>query len=265
MSVWASGPDVAELACLRGAGFWPVGRVTGCAVLNFAWWRTNGFGVPTQLSVPYPQEYKLALPSRTRAYARLLYQGRRAAAKRMAAQCTALGGDGVVGVEVGVTPYPGDKRARQFTATGTADGCLPTWRSAPPAPGRAGHPGRRRAAGTTATVNWSGGPRLSPWRASRRATCCRPMLRAAGPTELSWDPRIRTLPSATWARGGAPAGTASQRLRSSEPQSRSSARPPTPRSSRPRSWACGPAQQLLISMRHHLATSAQPYFPYLAT
>jgi uncharacterized protein YbjQ (UPF0145 family) len=120
MSVWASGPDVAELACLRGAGFWPVDRVTGCVVLNFAWWNDEIAAPGRRLRAPYPREYNVDLWRRSQAYARLLYQGRRAAAERIAAQCTALGGDGVVGIRIDVTPYPGDRRARQFTATGTA-------------------------------------------------------------------------------------------------------------------------------------------------
>jgi len=120
MTVWSSGPDVAELACLRAAGFEPVGRVTGCAVLNFAWWNED-IAAPRRLRSPYPRECNnLDLSRRARAYAKLLYQGRRAAAERMADRCTALGGDGVVGVRIEAAPYPGDKRARQFTATGTA-------------------------------------------------------------------------------------------------------------------------------------------------
>jgi hypothetical protein len=96
MNVWASGPDVAELACLRGAGFWPAaGRATGTAVLNFAWWKTDGIATPRPLRSPYPRKYNLDLWRRSEAYARLLYAGRRAAAERMAAHCTALGGDGV--------------------------------------------------------------------------------------------------------------------------------------------------------------------------
>ena len=120
MSVWASGPDVAELACLREVGFRPVGRVTGCAVLNFAWWNQEEIGVPRPVRAPYPREFNLDLRRRSEAYARLLYSGQRAAAERMAARCAALGGDGVVGVRVDVAAYPGDERARQFTATGTA-------------------------------------------------------------------------------------------------------------------------------------------------
>jgi uncharacterized protein YbjQ (UPF0145 family) len=120
MTVWSSGSDVAELACLRAAGFEPVGRVTGCAVLNFAWWNAD-IAAPRRLRPPYPREYSnLDLSRRARAYAKLLYQGRRAAAARMADQCTALGGVGVVGVRIEVAPYSGNKRARQFTATGTA-------------------------------------------------------------------------------------------------------------------------------------------------
>jgi hypothetical protein len=214
MSVWASGPDVAELACLRGVGFRPVGRVAGCTVLNFAWWNEEEIGVPRRLRAPYSQEFNLDLWRRSEAYARLLYQGQRAAAERMAAQCAALGGDGVVGIGIDVAPYPGDKRARQFTATGTAvraAGSLRTsspflaglsaqdftklmiagWMPADIAVGTACTWGScrrklRRAAGMTATVNWSGGPKRSPSHASRRATRCRPMWRAAEPTGLSW-------------------------------------------------------------------------------
>lgn len=118
MSVWASGPDAAELACLRVAGFWPVGRVTGCLVLTFGWWNHE---IGPKRRTQGPQGYdNRDLSRRSEAYADLLYQGRRAAAARMAAQCSALGGDGVVGVQIDVARYPGDRRARQFTATGTA-------------------------------------------------------------------------------------------------------------------------------------------------
>jgi uncharacterized protein YbjQ (UPF0145 family) len=120
MSVWASGPDVTELACLRGVGFRPVGRVTGCTVLNFSWWNEEEIGVPQRLRAPYPREFRLNLWRRSEAYARFLYQGQRAAAERMAAQCAMLGGDGVVGIRTDVGPYSGDKRARQFIAMGTA-------------------------------------------------------------------------------------------------------------------------------------------------
>jgi uncharacterized protein YbjQ (UPF0145 family) len=131
MSVWASGPDVAELACLRGAGFQPTGRVTGCAVLNFAWWN-HEIGIPNRLRSPYLRKYNLDLWRRSEAYAGLLYAGRRAAARRMADQCTALGGDGVVGIRIEVTPYLGDRRARQFTATGTAVRAAGTLRATSP-------------------------------------------------------------------------------------------------------------------------------------
>ncbi len=132
MRAWSSGPDVAELACLRAAGFEPVGRVTGCAVLNFAWWNED-VAAPRRLRPLYPREYNnLDLWRRASAYAELLYQGRRAAAERMAGQCTALGGDGVVGVRIETALYPGDKRAREFTATGTALRAAGSLRAASP-------------------------------------------------------------------------------------------------------------------------------------
>ena len=88
-------------------------------MLNFSWWNQEEIGVPRRLRTPYPREFNVDLWRRSEAYARLLYQGHRAAAERMAAQCAALRGDGVVGIRLDVAPYPGDKRARQFTATGT--------------------------------------------------------------------------------------------------------------------------------------------------
>lgn len=120
MNVWASGPDVAEVACLRGAGFRPLDRVTGGIVLNSAWWTDEEIGAPRRLRAPFPKQFSLDLDRRSEAYAKLLYQGRRAAAERIPIRYAALGGDGVVGVAVDVAPYAGDKRARQFTATGTA-------------------------------------------------------------------------------------------------------------------------------------------------
>jgi uncharacterized protein YbjQ (UPF0145 family) len=101
-------------------------------VLNFAWWNDEEIGIPRPLRAPYPREFNLDLWRRSEAYARLLYQGHRVAAERMAAQCAALGGDGVVGVGIDVAPYPGDKRARQFTATGTAVRAAGSFRTSSP-------------------------------------------------------------------------------------------------------------------------------------
>src|SRR5258708_7324714 len=84
----------------------------GCAVLNFAWWSHHIAAPGMRLRTRYPREYNLDLTRRSRAYARLLSRGRRTAAERMAAQCTALGGDGVVGIRIDVAPCPGDRRAR---------------------------------------------------------------------------------------------------------------------------------------------------------
>jgi uncharacterized protein YbjQ (UPF0145 family) len=118
---WVSGPDVAEVACLRGAGFEPVGQVAGNAVVNFAWWDHDVRAPGPRLRRRYPREFDgMNLHRRSRAYADLLYRGRRTAVERMAAQCAALGGDGVVGVRLQAGPYRGGKRARQFTAAGTA-------------------------------------------------------------------------------------------------------------------------------------------------
>jgi uncharacterized protein YbjQ (UPF0145 family) len=105
---------------LRAAGFEPVGQVMGNAVLNFAWWNEEA-GPIRRFRPLYPQRFNgLRLAPRMSAYADLLYGGRRAAVDRMVAHCAALGGDGVVGVHMEVAPYPGDERAQQFTALGTA-------------------------------------------------------------------------------------------------------------------------------------------------
>ena len=118
---WVSGLDAAEVACLRGAGFEPAGQVVGNAVVNFAWWTHDACAPGWRWRRRYPREFdSMDLSRRSRAYADMLYRGLRTAAERMAAQCSALGGDGVVGVRLQTGPYPGDRRARQFTATGAA-------------------------------------------------------------------------------------------------------------------------------------------------
>jgi len=121
VSAWTSGLSVAEFACLRAAGFQPVGQVTGNAVLNFAWWTKDGRRPGQGLRQQYPSRFINLPPGRLmQAYAETLYLGRRLAAQRMAAQCTAAGGDGVVAIRTAVAPYPGNREARQFTAAGTA-------------------------------------------------------------------------------------------------------------------------------------------------
>ena len=127
VSGWAPGLGAAEVVGLRGAGFEPAGQVAGNAVVNFAWWTHDAAAPGRRRRRRYPQEFgSMDLNRRSEAYADMLYRGLRTAAERMAAQCTALGGDGVVGVRLQTGPYPGDRRARQFTATGAAvraEGC----------------------------------------------------------------------------------------------------------------------------------------------
>jgi uncharacterized protein YbjQ (UPF0145 family) len=54
------------------------------------------------------------------AYVDLLYRARHTAMDRMAAECAALGGDGVVAVELTIAPFRGAQHHLEFQAVGTA-------------------------------------------------------------------------------------------------------------------------------------------------
>ncbi|WP_327303763.1 hypothetical protein OG730_09150 [Streptomyces sp. NBC_01298] len=116
--------SVQEFTAVRGVGFEPVGQVLGAAVFAIgdtglggcpgAWTATDGVKTPSS-----------AWTASASPLQRTLYTGRRLALSRAVAQCRALGGDGIVGVDLRVEDF-GARTTEyttptvQFTVLGTA-------------------------------------------------------------------------------------------------------------------------------------------------
>ena len=128
-------------AAIRSVGFEPVGQVFGAAV--YPQYSTAGFSCPGVVGRDLrlgasPQAPGMGVttvsgqgvPGPVRQIAQALYDGRRTAIDRMTAECSDLGGHGVVGAVVQVREIPGEvlmTAAIEFTVIGTAmraKGCL---------------------------------------------------------------------------------------------------------------------------------------------
>ena len=117
---WGSALTADEFAAIRGVGFEPVGQVFGAAVYSVGYtgyscpgtWRSDGDQTPaTQLSGRSgPGSFGPLVQAR--------YQARHAAIDRMTAECTELGGHGVVGVRLSRGPFL--LGGARFQAIGTA-------------------------------------------------------------------------------------------------------------------------------------------------
>jgi uncharacterized protein YbjQ (UPF0145 family) len=123
---WTSSLSVGEFAGLRSRGFEPVGQVMGSTVHNLGWWyraptycgySTGLFGTGTSRTVTSGMQGAWGGFS---TYIDTLYQARHVAMGRMAAECAALGGDGVVAVELTIAPFQGASHHLEFQAVGTA-------------------------------------------------------------------------------------------------------------------------------------------------
>lgn len=129
---WGSALSVSEFAAIKSAGFEPVGQVLGASVHNVGYgagarcptYGSRGDGSVRSLVGEGPGRTaftQVSSSGRSSAYALLvgtLYQARRTAIARMAADCQALGGHGVVGVTLTVRPFPAG--GIEFSAIGTA-------------------------------------------------------------------------------------------------------------------------------------------------
>jgi uncharacterized protein YbjQ (UPF0145 family) len=130
---WGSTLGVSEFAAISKVGFQPVGQVLGAAVWNIgdtggeecpygrAVWRREGTpigqsGMGLIRHVQAPQG--AAAVGAARPLVSSLYQARRTALSRMTAECAALGGHGVIGVNLTVGPFADD--SLEFRAFGTA-------------------------------------------------------------------------------------------------------------------------------------------------
>ncbi|MEV7559200.1 heavy metal-binding domain-containing protein [Streptomyces sp. NPDC089795] len=115
---WDSALSAGEFAAVREAGFDPVGQVLGTTVFSFGY--TGVWGCPGAWSVEEGKRTRpvTAWDSSFSPLMRSLYTARRLALSRAVADCRALGGDGIVGVELRVDELDSEKV--EFTARGTA-------------------------------------------------------------------------------------------------------------------------------------------------
>ncbi len=97
---WGSALTSDEFATIRGAGFEPVGQVLGAAVYSSGTAATN------------------SCPGSFGPQVQAMYEARRVALERMAAECAELGGHGVVGVRLACGEFL--LGGLEFTALGTA-------------------------------------------------------------------------------------------------------------------------------------------------
>jgi uncharacterized protein YbjQ (UPF0145 family) len=129
---WTSDLSVSEFDVLGSVGFSPVGQVMGTSVYQIGysgtWWcggggqfqrggGTWGVGGWQGTQSRFVNGPSAATPT---PLIRALYDVRRRALNRMTAEAVALGGDGVVGVELTMKPFPGAPNALELMAIGTA-------------------------------------------------------------------------------------------------------------------------------------------------
>ncbi|CAM5612512.1 hypothetical protein SAVIM338S_05646 [Streptomyces avidinii] len=116
---WDSALAVEEFAAVKGVGFEPVGQVAGTAVFTIGY--TGLWGCPGAWSVTHGKKVpSSAWASSFSQLVRTMYEARRVALARAVAECRALGGDGIVGVELRVREAEFSKEGLEFTALGTA-------------------------------------------------------------------------------------------------------------------------------------------------
>ncbi|MEU5303060.1 heavy metal-binding domain-containing protein [Streptomyces noursei] len=125
---WSSALSTGEFTAIRSVGFEPVGQVLGAAVYHVAGggssWRYYdcGYGNASwsgRGSTPAP----VAVSGRgaaSKALVDVLLAARHAALARMTAECTALGGDGVVAADLTMAPFPSAPHCFEFQVIGTA-------------------------------------------------------------------------------------------------------------------------------------------------
>jgi uncharacterized protein YbjQ (UPF0145 family) len=128
---WGSALTTDEFAAIKSVGFDPVGQVLGAAVYNIGY--RGGYGCPsysyfgsysrftTGWAGYQPATTAVSSSGSGSAYGPMvqtLYAARRAAIGRMAAECSALGGHGVVGVRLDIGRFPAG--GLEFKAIGTA-------------------------------------------------------------------------------------------------------------------------------------------------
>ncbi len=135
---WSSALSTGEFAAIRSVGFEPVGQVMGSAVYRVArtatYWGYYDCGYPRGV-FRSTGPARVAVSGQGAASAelvRVLMDARHRALGRMAAECTALGGDGVVAADLTMAAFPAAPHCLEFKVIGTAVRARGTVRPARP-------------------------------------------------------------------------------------------------------------------------------------
>jgi uncharacterized protein YbjQ (UPF0145 family) len=119
-STWGSALSTQEFNAIKGVGFDPVGQVLGTAVFQIGY--QGGYGCSGAWSGYLGQNMSTDVSSRAwapfSALVKAMYDARHTALNRAVAECTALGGDGIVGASLKVRRFVAG--GLEFTALGTA-------------------------------------------------------------------------------------------------------------------------------------------------
>jgi uncharacterized protein YbjQ (UPF0145 family) len=123
---WSSALSTGEFAAIRSVGFEPVGQVMGSAVYRVA--RGGSFYGYYDCGSPgagfsYSSSAPVSLSgsgARSQALVQVLMDARHKALSRMSAECSALGGDGVVSARLTMAPFPSAPHCLEFQVIGTA-------------------------------------------------------------------------------------------------------------------------------------------------
>ncbi len=120
---WGSALTADEFAAIRSVGFEPVGQVFGAAVysVGYTGYSCPGTWRPDRDQMPPGPATEVSGENGPGSFGPLVqarYQARHAAIDRMTAECTELGGHGVVGVRLSRGPFP--LGGARFQAIGTA-------------------------------------------------------------------------------------------------------------------------------------------------
>lgn len=124
---WSSALSTGEFAAIRSVGFEPVGQVMGSAVYRVA--RVGAYygyydcGCPTAGYAGAMRSVPVSLSGQgapSRALVDILMDARHKALARMSAECSALGGDGVVSARLTMAPFPAAPHCLEFQVIGTA-------------------------------------------------------------------------------------------------------------------------------------------------
>ncbi len=124
---WSSALSTGEFAALRAVGFEPVGQVMGSAVYHVGrsgrYWGYHDClyaGAGYAFASSYARVALSGRDAPSAGLVQVLDQARRAALDRMTAECTALGGDGVVAAQLTVAPFVAQPNCLEFKVIGTA-------------------------------------------------------------------------------------------------------------------------------------------------